>query len=132
MIEIPLAEYPIISEEDLVSYDWDTHTLELKNPPWFMLHKPHGRGIPFVVVVEGVPIYVGAFWLRLSSRDTDVPAIRWDFQMKSTSMTIMATTREGKSERRTDPRPNERLKQVLQELGKLRNANYVEIQKPAE
>jgi hypothetical protein len=86
--EIPLAKYPIISEDDVLGYDWDTHTLQLRNSIWFTVRQPGMHGLPFVVVVDGVPIYVGAFWSDLSSIPSVVPSIRWDDQRKSKEISI--------------------------------------------
>ena len=120
--EIPLAEFPIISDEDLLSYDWETHTLELRKSRWFMVRSPSSHGIPFVVVVDGVPIYVGAFWSEFSSIPSSVPTIMWDDRQTSKAMTIGLGSRATTSDDRKDPRSNEKLKQALQELGKLKSA----------
>jgi hypothetical protein len=86
--EIPLAEFPIVSEEDLVSYDWETHTLELRDRIWFTIRQPSMHGLPFVVVVDSKPIYVGAFWSNFSSIPSHVPTIVWDNERKSKQLTI--------------------------------------------
>jgi hypothetical protein len=118
--EIPLAEYPIISEEDLLSYDWNTHTMHLGQSIWFRIREPGVHGLPFVVVVDGAPLYVGAFWSHISSIATPLPVIMWDHERKSKDLVIQRAypTPEaaGKS---ADPRGNPRLKRVLEELGKL-------------
>jgi hypothetical protein len=119
--EIPLAEFPIVSEEDLLSYDWDTHALEMTNSFWFRVRQPSSHGIPFVVVVDGVPIYVGAFWSQYSSIPSGVPTIMWDGQQKSRRISIGKASLPAKSGQ-DDPRFNEKLKQALQELGKLKAA----------
>jgi hypothetical protein len=120
--EIPLAEFPIISDEDLLSYDWETHTLELHKSRWFMIRQPSSHGIPFVVVVDGTPIYVGSFWSEYSSIPSSVPTIMWDGRQTSKTMTIGPGSRATTSADRDDPRSNEKLKQVLKELGKLKTA----------
>jgi hypothetical protein len=120
--EIPLAEFPIISEEDVLGYDWDTHTLQLRNSIWFTVRQPGMHGLPFVVVVDGVPIYVGAFWSDDSSIGSAVPSIRWDDQRKSKKISIQRAYPSSRSGQVDDPRTNEKLKKVLQELGKLKTS----------
>jgi hypothetical protein len=120
--EIPLAGHPIVSEDDIVSYDWETHTLHLKRSVWFTIRQPGVYGVPFVVVVDGVPCYVGAFWSAVSSIPSHVPCIIWDHERKSKDITIQKAYPTAKSGQGDDPRSNEQLKNVLQELGKLRTS----------
>jgi len=119
--EIPLAEYPIISEDDLLSYDWNTHTLLLRHSIWYKLREPAVHGAPFVVVADGVPLYVGAFWTSISSFATPVPVIMWDQKRESTHLTIQRgyPSPEVAGEV-ADPRANDQLRKVLEELGKLK------------
>ena len=124
--KIPLAEYPIVSETDLISYDWDTHTLHLRRSLWFTVRQPGVHGVPFAVVVEGVPIYLGAFWTEESSVSTHVPVILWDHQRKSKDITIQWAYPTSKFGKGADPRANQRLKKVLKELGKLKISNVKE------
>jgi len=67
-----LSESPIISEDDILSYDQATHQIGLteegikKVGDLFSL-PVDVDGMPFVVTVAGVPIYSGAFYTPLSS-----------------------------------------------------------------
>lgn len=119
--DIPLASHPIVSDADLVAYDWPTHTLTLAQPFWFKIRRPSLRGSPFVVVADGEPLYVGAFFSDASSFSCPLPVIRFDERMTNRVVTIergypAAFAVRGKE----DPRENARLKKVLQALGKLR------------
>jgi hypothetical protein len=118
--EIPLAEFPIVSEEDLLSYDWDTHTFELSQRLWFRIRRPGSHGLPFIVVVDGLPIYVGAFWSSSSSIPSSVPIIMWDGEQKSKELVIQRAYPTAEFGKGDDPRSNEKLRQVLQDLGKLK------------
>lgn len=118
LADIPLAEHPIISEDDLLSYDWETHTLHLKKSAWWRVHPPSSHGLPFVVVVDGAPIYVGAFWTQFSSIPSEVPVIIWDYEKKATDMPILP--RAIKRDAAPDPRDNRKLKAVLKALDKLK------------
>lgn len=121
--EIPLAEHPIISEADLLSYNWNDHALQLRHPIWYRLSAPSVRGAPFVVVADGVPLYTGAFWTPLSSISTPVPVILWDLSRQSTRLIIQKGYPSSHfAGQATDPRENDLLRKVLAELGKLRPA----------
>jgi len=111
--EIPLAAYPIITEDDLESYDWETHTMHLKHSLWSKVLQPQMGGLPFVVVVDGTPLFIGTFWSSLSSfGPPPVPIIAWDYQKKSDGIQISGAA---------EVADIERLKKVLEKLGKLKN-----------
>jgi hypothetical protein len=122
--DIELAEFPIISEDDLDSYDWDTHTLHLRDSIWLKIPRPRRSvGTPFVLVVDGTPIYVGAFWSRLSSFACPGPVIVSEYFGHDERDSIHLAIRLGygpPDEGFPDPRNSEQLKKVLAELGKLR------------
>ena len=69
---LDLAPTPFLTEEDLTSYFWSTHTFTAR--PGIdtlfdgMAHQT-GRsgGVPFVVVASGSPVYVGSVWWAYSS-----------------------------------------------------------------
>jgi hypothetical protein len=118
--EIPLAEEPIVSEDDVLSYDWATHTLKLRDSIWFKIREPGMHGLPFVMVVDNESVYVGAFWSPLSSISTHVPVILWDTERKAKEMTINWAYPTSDFGHGSDPRANERLKKALDELSKLK------------
>jgi hypothetical protein len=123
--KIPLADFPIISEDDLLSYDWDTHTLHLRDSIWQKIPRPgNGIGTPFAVVVDGTPIYVGAFWSGISSLGNTCPVIVSQYfgydERDSKDLTIRLGFLGTPIQGLPDPRNNERLKKVLAELGKLK------------
>ena len=60
--DIPLAKSPVISDHDITGYDWKSHSITLKKDFAWQRQRPAVHGAPFVVVVDGIPIYVGAFY----------------------------------------------------------------------
>lgn len=119
--DVPLASHPVISAEDLAGYQWPTHTLTLERSFWFKIRRPSLRGSPFVVVAEGEPVYVGAFFSDASSFSCPAPVIRFDERMTNRVVTIDrgypgAFAVQG----RKDPREDPRVKKALQAAGKLR------------
>jgi hypothetical protein len=121
--EIPLAAYPVISADDLVSYDWETHTMQLREPFRMRIPAPTiGIGVPFVVVADGVPLYVGVFWSGLSSITPGGPMIEIgpDFEESKNPVIRLRAAHRGPDGKDLDPRGDPRLFKVLQELGKLK------------
>lgn len=118
---IPLAEYKVISDDDIVDYDWPTHTIRLRHSIWFKLREPGVHGVPFVVVADGTPVYVGAFWTGFSSVSTERPVIMWDYQRKANAVTIeRAYPGPSFAAQGTDPRQDKRIRKALSERGKLK------------
>jgi hypothetical protein len=73
--ELPLVRTPVISEVDIVSYDFSRHAMRLRPETIKRLPKPSVFGIPFVVVVKGERIYAGAFYSSFSSIPFALPVI---------------------------------------------------------
>lgn len=73
--ELPLAREPIISDADIVAYDFSKHAMRLTQEALKRLPKPSVAGTPFVVVANGKRIYPGAFYTSLSSIPCDIPVI---------------------------------------------------------
>jgi hypothetical protein len=120
--DIPLAKYPLISDRDIDSYDWKTHTLTVDPSVVRRILRPLVWGTPFVVVADGEPVYVGAFYAHGSSQSCPVPIIiPNDFLGPTNALVIQraypAATREQLA---NDPRSDARVKNSLQALGKLR------------
>lgn len=121
--EIPLAQYPVISEKDIESYDWQTHTLTVDKAALSRIPSPSVWGAPFVVVVDAQPIYIGAFYTGASSASCPVPVIMTDpFLRQSNTLQVQrAYPGEGvPGQSATDPRTNAIVKNALQALGKLK------------
>lgn len=70
---IKLADAPLVSGADIVSYSKDTHQIQLTAAAFRRvadLEVPV-RGLAFVVSVDRQPIYTGAFYTSLSSMSFD-------------------------------------------------------------
>jgi len=77
---LTLSEEPIISMGDIISYKWDGHSFLLTSEAGNRLEDVVNSrvtvfGIPFVVVVGGERIYLGAFWYLHSSVAPSFPHI---------------------------------------------------------
>lgn len=76
---IPLEQMPLISERDIVEYDFNQHVIKLTPEAFQRASKVHptsvSYGIPFVVVASGTRHYMGVFWSALSSAVTSFPNI---------------------------------------------------------
>jgi len=97
--KLPLAHEPVISDADILAYDFSKHAMRLKPEALkrlpqpsvagtlFVVLKPEAlkrlpqpsvAGTLFVVIVNGERIYPGAFYTSLSSIPCDIPVILVD------------------------------------------------------
>ena len=114
---LTLLSEPIISEQEMVSYEWETHRLTLKfDQPLQMLRRVPVAGLPFVVVAGGERIYFGAFVTSASSMSVAVPSIRSHPQSNSVAAIDRAypTAAFGVG---ADPRSDARIKAALARAG---------------
>lgn len=121
---------PLLTEADIVAYNWRNHTIQLKPGVGKRLYEAVKLGnmhIPFVVQVEGEPIYLGAFRPPFTSNLASLPHISLmelnpslPGSQRSTKDTITIADSqippEGQASR--DPRSDDRLKEALQKAGK--------------
>ena len=73
-----IADEPLITEADIVFYDWDDHTIKLTAEATNrLIQTGYGNGmqVPFIVVAKGERIYFGAFWPGQSSYMPMFPSI---------------------------------------------------------
>ena len=76
--ELGLEDTPILSLDDVLTYTWETHEMTLTDAAYERiagLEVPTAPGIPFVVCVDGEPVYRGEFWASYSSAIYDGIAI---------------------------------------------------------
>jgi hypothetical protein len=73
MSHVDLAEQPVISTKDIVSYNVITHEILLTADVFVRVSSLHvpTSGRSFMVCVDRQPIYWGAFWTPLSSQSFD-------------------------------------------------------------
>lgn len=112
-----------MSEQDIVSYDWQTHTMTLtksgeKKIPQMKAVGTFGK--EFIVVADGQRCYRGAFWCSFSSVGYNHPII--DVANGGRTVQIQRAYPSAKFATGDDPRPDKRIHQVLEALGKLEDA----------
>ncbi len=69
--EFSCEDEVLIASEELIHYDWTTHTFTLTAEAAARLNRQDLIGTPFVVCVDEDPIYVGVFWSSYFSRSYD-------------------------------------------------------------
>jgi hypothetical protein len=123
LTQLPLATEPLIADEDILSYDWKTHRFEITETAMdrVMEMEVPVSGVPFAVAVDRQPVYVGAFWVLWSSLSFDGVVIIPPMEKEATSLVLEAGYPGYPiDETWSDPRPDERIFQVLKESGKIR------------
>lgn len=116
---VELADEPIISMDDIVSYDASTHDLTLTLEAFDRLAKLQvpTNGRSFVVCVDNGPLYWGAFWTLLSSQSFDGVTI-WQPLGASPSTIVQirlgypGQLRDGVEDPRNDPAVLEAFRQA--------------------
>lgn len=117
--ELTLSERPIISEADLISYNWTNHAMKVTPETQDRLpQQPDLRGTPFVVVADGERRYIGVFWTMLSSFTPQRPyiVVLPGHSQHPVTLDIKASWFRPLD---PDPRSDLRIKQTLTALGKL-------------
>jgi len=123
---IRLAESPLISAADIISYDFANHVIRLGPEALARIPQPPVEGTPFIVVVNGERIYLGAFTTGESSMTFGVPQIMVDRRSLVTNQPpdILVIERAYPSPSfgvGPDPRGDQRIKTALAALHKLKN-----------
>lgn len=122
--EDDLEPVPVLSDKDILAYEWETHTMTLVPSAIERLPRPGAGGIQFVVVADGERCYAGAFWSSMSSMGCSLPVIRVDRLVDpppegSLRIDWGYPGRKRSIDERDDPRSDPRVKKCLEELGKL-------------
>jgi hypothetical protein len=120
-----LEPTPFLSQDDLISYTWQTHALELTESArqrLALLEVPVTTGVPFVVCVGSERIYPGAFWVSYSSMSYDGVIIDTLPAMAGSPLIHIELGYPASPEFFTgpDPRPDPRIQQALQAAGLLK------------
>ncbi len=121
--QIELADEPIISIDDIISYTKETHEIELTADAYERVSKLEVpvSGRAFVVCVDRNPIYWGAFWVGWSSLSFDgitimLPPFSPDGHLIQLGLGYpLPDYYQGK-----DPRSNPEIFQSLEQAGKLK------------
>ncbi|MBN1813999.1 MAG: hypothetical protein JXA14_19335 [Anaerolineae bacterium] len=123
--QLELEAAPILSIDDIVTYTWETHEIELTNSARERLARlevPVTTGVPFVVCVGDERIYGGAFWVSWSSMSFEGIVIDTLFaQMDNQPIRIQLGYPESPELfEGTDLRSDPRILQSLRSAGKLK------------
>jgi hypothetical protein len=122
--ELPLAEEPIISTEDIDNYLWDVHAINLKPEPYKQLLAAFSggmpmSGVPFVILAHEARIYAGAFWSPASSLNFDGVVIMQPFDPSGQPLLISLGYPADDFFTGEDPRDDPRLRSALEGAGLL-------------
>lgn len=123
--QLVLEKKPIISSDDLVSYDQTSHTLQLTREASKRIQQLFPMpikvdGIPFVVCVGKERIYAGAFWTPLSSLSYDGVVIMQSFDPAATTIQITLGYPGSGVFTGIDPRADPRVMKALEQSQKLK------------
>jgi hypothetical protein len=120
---VEIADKPVISSKDIISYNKDTHEIELTADAYqrvIELEVPMS-GLSFIVYVDKGPIYWGAFWTPISSQSFNgvtilVPA----FSQQEKIITLELGYPSQSFFQGQDPRSNPDILESLEKAGKLK------------
>jgi len=122
---VELADEPIISCDDIVTYDATSHGILLTSAAYERLAAMEvpTSGTSFVVCVGGSPIYRGAFWTRLSSQSFDGVTILTPLTSQPASVVRLELGYPSPGfYSGDDPRSTPEVLLALEQAGKLRGA----------
>ena len=123
--QLILQNKPIISNDDIVSYDRASHTMELTQEAYTRVQQIFPmpvkvEGIPFVVCVGNERIYTGAFWTPVSSRSYDGVVIMQPFDATKSTIQITLGYPAPEVFIGDDPRADARIIKTLEQGEKLK------------
>lgn len=123
--KVKLQAKPLISETDVVAYDFTNHWMTLKPDVFKRLPPPSIPGSPFVVIANGEKIYLGAFTTPDSSIPVFVPSIismgrQWYTNLPPDTLQIDRGYPGPRKLSDPDLRPDDRIKRALAALHKLK------------
>lgn len=123
--QLILKGEPIISSDDIISYDATNHAMELTQAAYTRVRQTFPMpvkvdGIPFVVCVGKERIYIGAFWTPVSSLSYDGVVIMQPFETKSTTVQIALGYPVSDVFTGHDPRADSRIIKALEQDAKLK------------
>jgi hypothetical protein len=120
---VEIADEPIISIKDVISYTWETHEIELTAGAYerVMDLQVPTSGKSFVVCLDKGPIYWGAFWTPISSQAFDGVTI-WIMRPPDEGNIIKLELGYPSPDfyRGEDPRSNPDIMKALEKAGKLK------------
>jgi hypothetical protein len=122
--QLQLEAKPILSDGDLLAYNWEDHSLRLKPGLGRTLSERFRKStvVPFVVIAEGQRCYQGAFLTGISSYLPGTPVIEIDIWRHKAEDVVQISPPPFRKpgEQAVDPRNDPRVKTALQRAGLLR------------
>ena len=123
--QMVLQNDPIISNDDIVSYDGGDHTIELTRRAYNRIQQIFSvplrvNGLPFIVCVGKERIYAGAFWTPVSSLSYDGVVIMQPFDTTKTAIQISLGYPVSGVFTGNDPRADPRIFKSLEQNRKLK------------
>jgi hypothetical protein len=121
--QVALADKPLFSGKDILSYTWDAQAIELTKESYMVVA---GLQVPtwgksFVVCVDKTPVYWGAFWAGYSSQSFNGITIIMDsFVAGENTITITQGYPSAGFFYGEDPRFSLMIKESLEKAGKLK------------
>jgi hypothetical protein len=119
---IAIKETPLISNDDILSYTWDTHQIKLTPEAYQRIEalQVPTTGTSFVVCLDDSPVYWGAFWAGYSSQSFNgVTIIVPTLGLAENTIEISLGYPSASFYKGEDPRGEIRIKDALQKAGKL-------------
>jgi hypothetical protein len=131
--QVTLSAKPLISEDDMVSYNWETHQITLIDDWWQLIRStetPIGN-LFFVLCVDKQPTYWGQFYFSFQSSfpPTGIPFITDIIPVQNESLGAVSAgsktikielfPNDGDSDTQIDPRTNVVIKEALERDEKL-------------
>ena len=120
---IELADQPLLSEADLVQYEWASHemTLTQAGKEKLLALKLPTSGVSFVVCVNKAVVYTGAFWPGYSSASWDGATIDPILMTGDRPVVRIELGYPGPAFfQGPDPRGDPRIRAALEKVGKLK------------
>lgn len=117
--EVRLADEPLIALDDIVSYSWDTHEIELAPEAFTRFEEVSvpTTGRFFIVCVDTEPIYRGAFWAVYSSLFPPDDIVLCENPASSSQLSVIQLRAPYSGD---DPRSNSEIRESLDLAGKLK------------
>lgn len=120
LAQVELAEFPVLTSEDIVWYDANSHIVRLEPSVGELLDTLELPGRSFFVTVDRTPIYAGAFMAAYFSRTYDGVVILWPTMDRDDALRIQLGYPGESFFIGEDPRSDARILDALRQAGKLR------------
>lgn len=119
---VELSDQPIVSVEDIIAYNAQTHEMKLTPGAFSRISKLEVpvTGKSFMVCINREPIYSGAFWTPISSTSFDGVTIWKPYKTQEQSIVVLELGYPSSSfYGGEDPRNNKKVLESLEKAGKL-------------